>query len=262
MKVLIDQWGARNVGIALMVLAALFLVAALMVGWEAIQRGLGILALERAQSSALGLERRAAITHGREAAEWMPRETAAGLSAIDLSDPKAGAELARLELRVPMKYRQTVAAIQALHKLHHQGVPATSLAAGDLALVTHLLKLAKGDPPGPVTLPDSDLPQAPLLTYAAQVRFRAAWALGTPELIRATAGELRLLMPTHPDTRGVELVLSALTPAVPDDTVRQLAGSLTRSDKRDLILLKLAAIVPSRVAAFKGLLPISAGAAP
>lgn len=262
MNALIDHWGARNVGFAMMAVAGLCLIAALMVGWEAIQRGFGILALESAQASALADDRRATIAHGREAAAWMPREPAAGLMAVDLSDPKAGAELARLELRVPMAHRQGVAAIQALHQLHHGGIPGQSLAAGDQALVSQLLKLAKGDPPGPLVLPDSDPPQAPLLAYAAQLRFRAAWALGDRERIRATAGELRLAMPGHPDTRGVEVVLSALTPAVSDSVLRTLADNLPKGDKRDLILLKLLTIVPARSAALKPLLPATAGAAP
>ena len=73
MNALIDQWGARNVGIALMVLAALCLTAAIMVGWEALHRGMGILAIDRAQAAALSNHRRAMIAHGREAAA-RPRE--------------------------------------------------------------------------------------------------------------------------------------------------------------------------------------------
>lgn len=263
MNALIDQWGARNVGFILMGLAGLCAIAAAMVGWEAFQRGMGILALDRAQTAALTDDRRATIAHGREAAAWMPREAAAGLMAVDLSDPKAGAELTRLDQRVPMKDRQRIAAILALHQLHHGGTPGqASLAAGDQALVTHLIKLAKGDAPSALTFPDSDPPQAPLLAYAAQRRFRAAWALGDREFIRVTAGELRLLMPHHPDIRGVDVVLSALTTAVTDDAVRSLASMMAKGDKRDLVLLKLMVIAPTRAAVIKTLLPTTAGSTP
>jgi hypothetical protein len=262
MNALIEQWGARNVGFACMALAALCLLAAGMVAWEALSRGMGILELEQAQAAALADDRRAALAHAREAAGWMPREAAAGVLAVDLTDPKAGAELARLELRVPQPHRPLVAAIAALHQLHHGGTPGQSLGAGDQAVVAHLRKLASGPPPTALVLPESAPPQAPLLAYAAQARFRAAWASGDRDLIRATAGELRLLMPRHPDGRAVALVLAALSQAIPDTQVGALAGELPKGDKRDLVLLKLLTLAPARTAVLKPLLPALAGATP
>jgi hypothetical protein len=257
MNALIDQWGARNVGIALMVVAFLFLGAALMIGWEAVQRGLGILALSRAQAEALADDRRGVIADGREAASWMPREPAAGLIAIDLSDPNAGAALEKLELRVPLRQRQVVAAMRALHQLHHGGKPDRPLAAGDQAIVNHLLKLDGSSAPPPLTLPVSDPPQAPLLAYAAQQRFRVAWASGDVAAVRATAGELRLAMPRHPDAGGIAFVLSALSPADDDARLRGFASSLPKGPKRDLILLKLMTLAPTRAAVLTPLLPVT-----
>ncbi|HEX3134149.1 MAG TPA: hypothetical protein VHX44_11285 [Planctomycetota bacterium] len=260
MNALIDQWGARNVGIALMVVAALFLIAAGLIGWEAVQRGLGIVALGRAQAEALTDDRRGVIADGREAASWMPREPAAGLIAIDLSDPNAGAALETLELRVPLRQRQVVAAMRALHQLHHGGKPDRPLAAGDQAIVNHLMKLDGSSAPPPLTLPDADPPQAPLLAYAAQQRFRTAWASGDVAAIRMTAGELRLIMPRHPDVGGVVFALNALTPMVSDERLRSLASSLPKGPKRDLILLKLMTLAPTRTAVLTPLLPAATAA--
>jgi hypothetical protein len=259
MNALIDQWGARNVGIALMVVAALVLVAAGLIGWEAVQRGMGILALERAQAEALTDDRRGVIAEGRDAAAWLPREPAAGLIAIDLSDPNAGAALERLELRVPQRQRQVVAAMRALHQLHHDGKPDRPLAAGDQVIVNHLMKLDGTSAPPPLILPVSDPPQAPLLAYAAQLRFRAAWASGDVPAIRTTAGELRLLMPRHPDAGGIAFVLNAVSPTVSDDRLRSLATYLPKGPKGDLILLKLMAMAPARAAVITPLLPPATG---
>jgi hypothetical protein len=255
MNALIDQWGARNVGIAMMVVAFLALIAAVLIGWEAFQRGMGILALDRAQAAALTDDRQATIANGREAAAWLPAEPAAGIIAIDLSDPAAKEQLARLELRVPAKQRPTVAAINALHQIHHGGKPGSTLTGGDQAIINHLLKLAQGKSPEALTLPDSDPPQATLLNYAAQVRFRAAWNIGEREAIRATAGELRLLMPKHPDIKGVEAVLLALTPSVADEALRSQLNVIPRGARRDLVLLKLMSLAPEREAVIKPLLP-------
>jgi hypothetical protein len=255
MNALIEQWGARNVGFALLVVAALVLIAAVLIGWEALQRGLGIMALDRAQAAALIDDRQATVAHGREAASWIPAEPAAGILAIDLSDPAAKEQLARLELRVPAKQRPTVAAINALHQVHHGGTPASTLAAGDQAVITHLLKLRTAGSPGALTLPDADPPQAALQTYAAQVRFRAAWNHGERAAVLATAGELRLLMPRHPDAIGIETVLMALSPSVSDEALRSQANILPRGARRDLILFKLMDLAPERAAILKPLLP-------
>lgn len=262
MNALIEQWGARNVGITLLVLALLVLVAAAMIGWEALQRGLGILALDRAQAAALADDRPATVAHGREAASWLPREPAAGILAIDLSDPAAKEQLARLELRVPAKQRPTVAAINALHQVHHGGTPAGVLAAGDQAVIAHLTKLKPGADPGALSLPDADPPQAALLAYAAQARFRAAWNLGERDAIRITAGELRLLMPRHPDRLAIEVVLMALSPGVPNDALRTEANAIPRGVRRDLVLLKLMELAPERAVVLKPLVSTtpSAGA--
>lgn len=257
MNALIDQWGARNVGIAMLVVAFLLLITAGMIGWEALKRGLGILALDRAQVAALADDRLATVAHGREAASWMPAEPAAGILAIDLSDPAAKDQLARLELRVPVRQRPTVAAINALHQVHHGGTPGGSLNAGDQALINHLVKLKQGEKPAALTLPDADPPQAALLNYAAQARFRAAWNQGDREAIRATAGEFRLLMPKHPDGVGVEVVLMALSPSVTNEYLRSQANVLPRGARRDLILLKLMALAPEREAILKPLMPAS-----
>mgnify|MGYP000098686818 CR=1 FL=1 len=255
MNALIEQWGARNVGIAMLVVAFLVLIVAAMIGWEAFQRGMGILALDRAQAAALTDDRLATVAHGREAAGWLPAEPAAGIIAIDLSNPAAKEQLARLELRVPARQRPIVAAIYALHQVHHGGKPGSSLAGGDQAVISHLLKLAQGAKPEALTLPDSDPPQATLLNYAAQVRFRAAWNAGEREAIRATAGELRLLMPKHPDIKGVEAVLLALTPSVADAALGSHINVLPRGTRRDLVLLKLMTLAPERSAVLKPLLP-------
>lgn len=255
MNALIDQWGARNVGIAMLVVAFLILIAAGMIGWEALKRGLGILALDRAQVAALTDDRMATVAHGREAASWLPAEPAAGILAIDLSDPAAKEQLARLELRVPVRQRPTVAAINALHQVHHGGTPSGSLNAGDQAVINHLVKLKQGHSPTEFTLPDADPPQAALLNYAAQARFRAAWTLGEREAIRTTAGELRLLIPKHPDGVGVEVVLLALSPSVANESVRAQANVLPRGARRDLILLKLMALAPEREVVLKPLMP-------
>jgi hypothetical protein len=259
MGALIDQWGARNVGIALLVVASLLLISAAIIAWEALSRGLGILALDRAQAAALGNDRQAAVAHGRDAASWLPDEPAAGLIAIDLSDATAKDKLARLELRVPLKQRPQVAAIAALHQVHHGSTPGNTLSGGDQAVIAHVMKLTQGGPPPSLMLPDADPPQAPLLAYAAQVRLRAAWAGDDREAIRTTAGELRLLMPGHPDNAAIEAVLMALTPGVPDSEVTTRLSRLTRGPRRDLILLKLAGLAPERAAALKPLLP-AAGA--
>jgi hypothetical protein len=255
MNALIEQWGARNVGIAFMVLAALCLAAAVMVGWEALHRGMGILSLDQAQAAALGNDRRSMIAHGREAASWLPREPAAGLLAIDLSDPAAATELTRLEQRAPSKNRPIVAAIFAVHKLHHGSSSDQALSAGDQALINDLIKIEKGQAPGPLTLPDGDLPQATVSAFAAQRRFRAAWAGTDRTIIRNMAGELRLLMPDHPDNQGLEFVLSALTPTVKDDALRNLAANLPKNVKGELILLKVMTLAPERAEALQALLP-------
>ena len=255
MNALIDQWGARNVGIALMVLAALCFTAAAMVGWEALQRGMGILSLDQAQAAALSHDRRAMIAHGREAAGWLPREPAATLLAIDLSDPAAATELTRLEQRVPLKSRPIVSAIFAGHKLHHGDASDLSLSAGDQALINDVMNIQKGQTPGPLTLPDGDLPQATVSTFAAQRRFRAAWARADRAIIRNTAGELRLLMPNHPDIRGLEFVLSALTPTVKDDALQNLATSLPKNITGELVLLKIMTLAPERAGVLQTLLP-------
>lgn len=255
MNALIEQWGARNVGIAMMVVAFLLLIAAGMIGWDAFQRGMGVLALDRAQAAALTDDRLATVAHGREAAGWLPAEPAAGIIAIDLSDPSAKDQLARLELRVPVKQRPIVAAINALHQVHHGGKPGSSLTGGDQAVISHLLKLAQGGGPEAFTLPDSDPPQATLLNYAAQVRFRAAWNASGRDAIRTTAGELRLLMPKHPDIKGIEAVLLALTPGVADEALRSQLNLIPRGTRRDLVLLKLMTLAPEREAVLKPLLP-------
>ena len=263
MNALIDQWGARNVGIALMVLAAFCFTAAAWVGWEALQRGMGILSLDQAQVAALSNDRRAMIAHGREAASWLPREPAATLLAIDLSDPAAATALTRLEQRVPLTSRPIVSAIFAVHKLHHGGTSDLSLSAGDQALIQDLMKIEKGQTPGRLALPDGDLPQATVSIFAAQRRFRAAWAGADRTIIRNTAGELRLLMPTHPDIHGLECVLSALTPTVKDDAVRMAAASLPKNVKTELILLKIMTLAPERTGVLQALLPkASSGAVP
>jgi hypothetical protein len=255
MNALIDQWGARNVGIAFMALAALCLAAAVMVGWEALYRGMGILSLDQAQAAALGHDRRSMIAHGREAAAWLPRESAAGLLAIDLSDPAAAVELTRLEQRALPANRPIIAAIFAVHQLHHGSTSTQSLSAGDQALISDLIKIEKGQAPGPLTLPDGDLPQATVSTFAAQRRFRAAWAGADRTIIRSTAGELRLLMPDHPDVQGLEFVLSALTPTVKDDALKNLAANLLKTAKGELIVLKMMKLAPERAEALHALLP-------
>ena len=258
MSALIDQWGARNVGIAMLVVALLVLIVAAMIGWDAVKRGMGILALDRAQAAGLTEDRRAMVAHGREAASWLPAEPAAGIISIDLSDAAAKEQLARLELRVPLKQRPTVAAINALHQIHHGGKPGSTLAAGDQAVINHLVKLSQGGKLEPLSLPDSDPPQATLLTYAAQARFRAAWNAGDRETILTTAGELRLLMPKHPDAKGIAVVLMALTPRVPDVALSSPLNALPQGVRRDLIVLKLMALAPERSAVLKPLLPTGA----
>ena len=258
MNALLEQWGARNVGIALMVVAALVLIVSALIMWNAVQRGLGILALDRAQAAALSHDRLATIAHGREAASWLPAEPAAGVIAIDLSDPAATDQLARLELRVPAKQRQTVAALHALHRIHHGGTPGSSLVAGDQAVISHLVKLDPAGIPVALVLPDSDPPQATLLNYAAQARFRAAWQSGDRDAIRTTAGELRLLVPKHPDIKAVEAVLSALTPGVKDEELRSLITLVPRGPRRDLLVLKLMTLTPERGAILKQMAPTGA----
>lgn len=253
---LIDQWGARNVGIAMLVLALVILVIAGTIAYEALNRGLGILALDRAQAAALGNDRQATVAHGREAQSWLPTEPAAGVIAVDLSDPAAKDQLARLELRVPMKDRPRVAALAALHQVHHGGKPANTLSGGDQAVISHLVKLAQGGAPPAFTLPDADPPLAPLLAYVAQARLRAAWATDDREAIRSAAGELRLVMPTHPDIRGVEAVLMALSPSIPDTALAPYLQQLPRGARRDLILLRLAVLAPERATVLKPLLPV------
>ena len=258
MNALIDQWGARNVGIAMLVVALLVLIGAVLIGYDAFKRGMGILALDRAQASGLTEDHRAMVAHGREAASWLPAEPAAGIIAIDLSDPNAKDALARLELRVPTRQRPTIAAINALHQVHHGGKSGSALAAGDQAIINHLVKLSQGGKLEPLALPDSDPPQATLLTYAAQARFRAAWNAGNRETIRATAGELRLLMPKHPDTKGIDVVLLALTPSVLDVALSAPLNTLPPGVRRDLIVQKLMVLAPERSAALKPLLPTGA----
>lgn len=255
MNAIIDQWGARNVGIALMVLAALCFAAAVIVGWEAVHRGMGILSLDQAQAAALGNDRRSMIAHGREASSWLPREPAAGLLAVDLSDPAAATELTRLEQRAPPKNRPLVAAIFAVYKLNHGSSSDQSLSAGDQALINDLVKIEKGQAPGPLALPDGDLPQATVSTFAAQRRFRAAWAGTDRAIIRNMAGELRLLMPDHPDIQGLEFVLSALTPTVKNDALKNLAINLVKNIKGELIVLKIIKLAPERAEGLQGLLP-------
>ncbi len=252
---LIDQWGARNVGIAMLVLALVILVIAAIIAYEAFTRGMGILALDRAQSAALANDRQAAVAHGREALAWMPAEPAAGVIAVDLSDATAKDHLTRLELRVPMKQRPQVAALAALHQVHHGGTPANAVSGGDQAVIAHLVKLAQGGLPPPLTLPDSEPAQAPLLAYVAQARLRAAWATDDREAIRATAGELRLLMPNHPEIRGVEAVLMALSPSVPDTALAPHLNLIPRGTRRDLIVLRLAVLAPERAKVLQPLLP-------
>ncbi|MBA3699170.1 MAG: hypothetical protein H0W78_09970 [Planctomycetes bacterium] len=255
MNALIEQWGARNVGIAMLVLALLVLIAAVTIGWEAVKRGLGIMAIDRAQAAGLIDDRLATVANGREAASWLPAEPAAGILAIDLSDPAAKDQLARLELRVPAKQRPTIAAINALHQVHHGGTPAGSLSSGDQAVINHLVKLKQGEKPKELSLPDADPPQVALLTYAAQARFRAAWIQGDRETIRVTAGELRLLMPKHPDVPGVEVVLLALSPSVSNEVLRSQINVLPRGARRDLLLYKVMELAPERAAIIKPLLP-------
>jgi hypothetical protein len=217
---------------------------------------MGIFALERAQAAALGGDRRGTIEDGRAAADWLPREPAANLIALDLTTPAAGADLERLVQRLPPKNRPSVAAILALHRLHHGGTFDHELAAGDQAIVTYLRKMNAAEVPGKLTLPDSDPPQAPLLAYAAQRRFAAAWASGDVDSIRQTAGELRLLMPQHRDHAGVAFVLAALTPSVDDAEVRSLASHLPSGVLRELILLKTMILAPGRAELLKTLLPV------
>jgi hypothetical protein len=255
MNALIDSWGARNVGIALLVVAALFFIAAAMISWEAIQRGMGILALERAQAAALGGDRRGTVEDGRAAAGWLPREPAANLIALDLTTTAAGSELERLLIRLPPKNRPTAAAMLALHRMHHGGTVDQVLAAGDDAIVNHLRKLAPGGIPGKLSLPDSEPPQAPLLAYAAQRRFAAAWASGDVNAIRMTAGELRLLMPQHREITGVTFVLSTLTPSVEDAEIRTLGNRLPTGALRELILLKCMTLAPARTEILKSMMP-------
>lgn len=256
---LIDQWGARNVGIAMLVLALVILVIAAVIAYEALTRGMGILALDRAQSAALGNDRRAAVAHGREALSWMPAEPAAGVIAVDLSDAAAKDQLAKLELRVPMKQRPQVAALAALHQVHHGGTPANALTGGDQAVIAHLVKLAQGGVPPALTLPDADPAQAPLLAYAAQARMRAAWATDDREAIRAAAGDLRLQMPNHPDMKGVEAVLMALSPSVTDAALAPQLNQIPRGARRDLIVLRLAVLAPERAKVLQPLLPAGVG---
>jgi len=107
----------------------------------------------------------------------------------------------------------------------------------------------------PLSLPDSDPPQATLLTYAAEARFRAAWNLGDRDAIRTTAGELRLLMPRHPDAKGVQAVLIALTASEKDEALRAQINAMPRGARRDLLILKLMTLAPEREAILKTLLP-------
>ena len=125
------------------------------------------------------------------------------------------------------------------------------------------MKIEKGQTPGRLALPDGDLPQATVSIFSAQRRFRAAWAGADRTIIRNTAGELRLLMPTHPDVHGLECVLSALTPTVKDDAVRMAAASLPKNVKTELILLKIMTLAPERAGVLQALLPkASSGAVP
>jgi hypothetical protein len=127
-------------------------------------------------------------------------------------------------------------------------------------VITHLVKLAQGGIPPALTLPDSDPPQAPLLAYAAQARLRAAWATGDRDSIRATAGELRLLMPKHPDIVAVECVLIALSPSETDAALVTRLNQVARGPRRDLVVLKIASIAPERAAALKPLMPATGAA--
>ena len=116
----------------------------------------------------------------------------------------------------------------------------------------------RGMSPGSIawmTLPDGDLPQATVSTFAAQRRFRAAWAGADRTIIRSTAGELRLLMPDHPDVQGLEFVLSALTPTVKDDALKNLAANLLKTAKGELIVLKMMTLAPERAEVLRALLP-------
>jgi hypothetical protein len=143
----------------------------------------------------------------------------------------------------------------ALHRLHHGGTVDQVLAGGDDAIVNHLRKLANGGVPGKLTLPDSDPPQAPLLAYAAQRRFAAAWTSGDVDAIRQTAGELRLVMPQHRDIGGVVFVLAALTPGVDEAEIRALGNRLPSGALRELILLKCMVLAPGRAEILKAMLP-------
>jgi hypothetical protein len=241
--------GPRRLGLILHALGLACLVIAVLVGWNAVDRWIGIAAIERAQLAAITGDRPGALFHGREAAAALPREVSAGLMAVDLSDPQAGPALTRLEQRVPLRNRPDVAALRALHRLlHGGGEPVGGLGAGDQALVTHVAALEKDDPPPALTLPARDPAHAPLLGYTAQRRFRDAWAAGDRASVRATAGELRLLLPTHPDAARLGVVLAALTPAVVDGEFALLVAKLKPDAARAALLRRLAVLAPERAA--------------
>ncbi len=252
---LIDQIGARTVGIVLLVIAAGMLVLAGLNGYAGVNRIFAANALHDARMHALAGERTDAQRAAREARDWLDNDADVLFAGIDLVDPSAGAALESAIPRVPARQRADLEGVLALHRALHGKAPGDGASGGDALAIRALSELTKtGRTTAPVFTADAP-PHRVTLALLVQRQFTAALDSGDAAAICKTAGQVILLLPRHPDVKSVHALLRGLDPLADTPLVRNDLEQIPTADERLRVNRLIALLAPGRASLLAEAIP-------
>ncbi len=247
----------RMLGIVLMIVAAVLVVVALLIGYAAVERWSGVNATRsalRAQAQGNGSRAR---SEASRAAALLPDEPAALLPSIDLESPSAAAKLLNLRNRVSDRQRAIVdVALQLNHALTMQ--PIEDVAGANGQLIASVAASSKGQLASLPVAEHGDAPYRTVLECAYAKLLQVAWSARDAGRVRTAAGALQLLSPKHPQASELMFVITALDPDIGDKELNDSAQPLP-PERRAILAKLLAELAPAHAAA---LADIAMGATP
>ena len=249
------QLGSRTAGIILLALSAIVTLSAAWLIWSSIARWEAIASINAYHIAILARADKDAQTLAREAASELPQNPVTALPMLDLSRDQDAQSLARLSVQATARQRHLLETAAALSEVL-AGRPPGDVTGDDGVLLRYLAALPRSGPAAAPTLTDGDPPQRGILALTLQRRFRAAWAAGDGDAVRAAAGPLLLLDPRQPDASRLRAILYAADPQItPTRLQTAITDALSDIKSRVAFVRQLCVLLPKRSADLVAIIP-------
>lgn len=232
-----------GLGAALLAGAAIILIVAILIGWGATTRWLGIADVHQARARLLHAPDQAARA-AADAAQALPDEPAAVLLTIDLQKAEDYTRLEDLERRSDSRHGELIRTGMALSQVLRDQTP-PQVGGADGALLAVLAALRSGSPPAPLPTTAGEAPRLSVLSATLAAQWRAAVAAGDAALARQAAGALAMLQPRHPSAPLLWFAAGALDPSSDRARLQTLAQKVPQAQLAPLARA-LSRLAPSR----------------